>query len=96
MQWTWDPDKDEENKRKHTISFETAILVFRDPLFMTDINSYPYEERFQTVGMVNGDVILVIHTLTEGPFTIDTEAGRIISARKATPQERKSYEEGSF
>ena len=62
---------------------------------MTEMNSYPYEERFQTMGVVNDDVILVIHTLKEGPFTIDTEAGRIISARKATPQERKSYEEGA-
>ena len=96
MRLTWGPDKDEANKQKHEIGFGTAILVFRDPLFMTDINSYPYEERFQTVGMVNGDVILVIHTLTEGPFTADTEAGRIISARKATPQERKAYEEGAF
>lgn len=96
MRWTWDPDKDEANKRKHRISFDTAILVFRDPLFMTEMNSYPYEERFQTMGMVNDDVILVIHTLNEGPFITGTEAGRIISARKATPQERKSYEEGVF
>ena len=63
---------------------------------MTEINSYPYEERFQTIGMVNYDAILVIHTLNESPFTTDAEAGRIISARKATPQERKAYEEGSF
>ena len=96
MRWEWDPDKDEANKRKHKISFETAVLVFRDPLFMTEINSYPYEERFQTMGMVNEDVILVIHTLNEGPFLTDTEAGRIISARKATPQERNAYEEGAF
>ena len=96
MQWAWDPDKDEGNKRKHRISFNTAMLVFRDPLFMTEVNSYPHEERFQTMGMVNDDVILVIHTLSEGPFTANTEAGRIISARKATPQERRAYEEGAF
>ena len=82
MQWAWDPDKDEGNKRKHRISFNTAILVFRDPLFMTEFNSYPHEERIQTMGMVNDDVILVIHTLSEGPFTANTEAGRESSVRE--------------
>ena len=47
------------------------------------------------MGMVDEDVILVIHTLNEGAFLADTEAGRIISARKATPQERQAYEEGA-
>ena len=47
------------------------------------------EERWQTVGLVGGSVILpVAHTyIDEG----DEEVIRIISARKATPGERKAY-----
>ena len=29
-QWTWDPDKNRENQRKHGIRFENAIRVFDD------------------------------------------------------------------
>ncbi len=46
MRWTWDPNKNEANKRKHGISFETAERVFGDPLYKTEANPYPYEERF--------------------------------------------------
>ena len=72
---------------------------------MTDINPYPYEERFQTMGMVNGDVILVVHTFvhtfneaafTEAQFTTKTDAGKLISARKATPQDSRICGEGAF
>jgi uncharacterized DUF497 family protein len=44
--------------------------------------------------MIGQTVILVIHTWPEG--SNGEEAGRIISARKATPHERKAYEEGDF
>ena len=87
MIWTWDPNKNEDNKRKHRISFETAQHVFDDPLYITYNDPYLYEERFRTIGMVAGTLILVIHTLT------DSETGRIISARKPTRHEREAYEE---
>ena len=32
MSWTWDPDKAAANRVKHGLSFETAVLVFDDPL----------------------------------------------------------------
>lgn len=93
MSWTWDPNKNEDNKRKHRISFETAQHVFDDPLYITYNDPYPDEERFRTVGMVEGTLILVVHTLTDKETEIDAELGRIISARKPTRYEREIYEE---
>ena len=96
MHWTWDPNKNEINKQKHGISFETAELVFRDPLAVPGYDPYPYEDRFRTTGMVYGVVILVVYTLNESDFGSDDEFGRIISARRATPRERQRYEESRY
>ena len=93
MRWTWDPDKNEANMRKHGFSFEEAEFVFADPLFITEADPYLYEERFRTTGMVNGVIIFVVHTLTNISDSPDVETGRIISARKATRHERLAYEE---
>ena len=92
MNWTWDPNKNESNKLKHRISFEFAERVFEDPLYFTDNDPYPYEERYQAIGVVEGNLILVVHTLTSGEAETDSETGRIISARKPTPHERAAYE----
>ncbi len=89
MSWTWDEDKNDANKQKHGISFEVAQYVFDDSMLSTDNDPYPDEERFRTIGMVEGILILVVHTLTDG----DDETGRIISARKPTRHERQTYEE---
>ena len=93
MSWTWDPNKNDDNKRKHRISFEDAQRVFDDPLYSREEDPYLYEERFQTTGMVEGRLVLVVHTLTEHESGTDAETGRIISARKATRSERQAYEE---
>lgn len=93
MNCSRDPYKNEENKRKHGISFEVVQHAFNDPLAVTTINPYPYEERFATVGMVRGRLILVIHTLNEKDSDAAGEDGRIISARKPTRRERENYEE---
>ncbi|MEQ1866753.1 MAG: BrnT family toxin [Micropepsaceae bacterium] len=96
MAWTWDPEKDRANKRKHGIGFETARLVFDDPLALSRIDAaVREEERWQTVGAIGDATVLVVHTALEE--TDDGEVdGRIISARKATRHERKAYEEGEF
>ena len=93
MDWAWDPNKNEDNRHKHGISFEFASRVFDDPLHLTDLDPYLYEERFQTIGTVEGILILVVHTLTDEEVEADSETGRIISARKPTPHERAAYEE---
>lgn len=96
MRWTWDPDKNKANKRKHGISFETAELVFYDDLAVPGHDPYPDEDRYRITGMVNGVVLQVAYTLNESDFDEDDEFGRIISARKATPSERRRYEESQL
>ena len=96
MRWVWNAEKNAINKRKHGLSFETAILVFNDPLSASRRDVYPYEERWQTIGVIGGVVVLVVHTAPEFDTRTGEERGRIISARKATAHERRAYEEGDF
>lgn len=91
--FVWDEKKSRRNLAKHRISFETAALVFDDPCSLSRFDRVQGgEERWHTLGSAGGVVILlVVHADVE----IDgEEVIRIISARKATPQERRAYEEG--
>ena len=88
-----DETKNRRNCVKHGVSFEAATLVFDDPhaIGVPD-HTEEGEERWRTVGIAAGVVpLLVVHTHREEG---GEEYIRIISARKATPQERKIYEEG--
>ena len=96
MRWVWTAEKNASNRQKHKLSFETAALVFDDPLAMSRRDVYPDEERWQTVGLIGQVIVLVVHTLPEVDSRTGEENGRIISARKATPHERRRYEEGDF
>ena len=94
MRWIWDPQKNAENQRKHGLSFETAMLVFDDPLAASRLDASGEEERWQTIGAIGQVIVFVVHTWPERVG--DEEIGRIISARKATTHERNLYEEGNF
>jgi uncharacterized protein len=96
LRWTWDPKKGRTNLQTHGLSFETAQLVFEDPLALSRLDEASEEERWQTIGIVAGVVLLVVHTWPEPEEPNREEVGRIISARKATKHERKAYEEGEF
>ena len=96
MRWKWDDEKNRRNKRKHGLSFEAARYVFSDPSALTQSDSYPEEERYQTVGLVGEQIVLVVHTWPEVNRETNEATGRIISARKATAYERRAYEEGTF
>jgi len=90
LQFEWDPAKAAENLAKHGVSFEEAATVFRDTLSATgqDPDHSIDEERCVIFGVsASGRLLVVAHT--ERGDTI-----RIISARPATPGERKIYEEG--
>jgi uncharacterized DUF497 family protein len=93
MRCVWDEKKNRLNLAKHRISFETASLVFEDPHSISQFDRVKDgEERWQTLGVAAGmAVLLIAHAdcLESGEEVI-----RIISARKATPHERKIYEEG--
>jgi uncharacterized DUF497 family protein len=95
VRWTWDPGKSAANRAKHGLSFETAALVFDDPLHASKPDSHPDGDHWHTMGVVGSVLLLVVHTWPEE--TEDGEpVGRIISARKATAYERRAYEEGNF
>jgi uncharacterized protein len=92
MTWNWDAKKDKANKRKHGLSFALAQLVFNDPLALSRVDDFESEERWQTVGLIGGVTVFVVHTVSVSR----ADEGRIISARKATRHERKAYEDGTF
>jgi len=98
IRFEWDEAKNLANQRKHGVSFQQASQVFRDPMRMLVADRVvDGEQRWQTIGVVrkpSGGILLLLvaHTFREvvdpGVFV---EVVRIISARKATPLERKSY-----
>jgi hypothetical protein len=95
VEFIWDELKNRSNRQKHGVSFETAVLVFDDAHQVSrPERTVDGEVRWQTIGMVNGIyILLVTHTVSA---SADEEVIRIISARKATPQERRVYAEEGF
>jgi len=93
MRFDWDPAKDRKNLAKHGIGFDTARLVFDDPRAINIQDRHENgEERWQTLGCIGRTVILLVaHTYWVGDA--DEEVIRIISARKATYEERRNYEQ---
>ena len=86
----WDEGKASENVRKHGVAFAEAVTVFGDTFSVTiyDPDHSEDEDRFITIGISARLRHLVV---------VHSERGdnvRIISARKATRQERESYEKG--
>jgi uncharacterized DUF497 family protein len=88
----WDDDKAAANVRKHHVAFELAELVWDDPahIIVFDRNEND-EERWHAIGLVRG--ILILTVVHAHPMGGDENSIRIISARKATADERKRYEE---
>jgi uncharacterized protein len=87
----WDEAKASENLSKHSVSFAEASTVFADPLSRTipDPLHSGKEDRFVILGeSASGHTLVVVHTHRG-------ENVRIISARRATPRERKYYERGT-
>ncbi len=91
MEFEWNPNKAAINLKKHNISFQEATTIFDDPLSVTfpDPDHSIGENRYVIIGMSGaGQLLVVSHTDRE-------DQTRIISARRATRQERRFYEEGS-
>ncbi|MBX7234621.1 MAG: BrnT family toxin [Caldilineales bacterium] len=87
MHFEWDPRKAASNLSKHSISFDEAVTVFNDPMFITvmDDEHSEDEERYITVGLSNASrLLMVAHTDRNGLI-------RIISARRATKKEENFY-----
>jgi uncharacterized protein len=93
-EFQWDPAKALSNIRKHGVSFEEAATVFLDALALTvyDAASSQDEERWFTLGFAAGGRLLAVaHTYQD--IAPGRARVRIISARRATRRERRSYEE---
>ena len=92
MKFEWDEVKNDLNFKKHGIWFEEAQTVWTDPSSQEffDPEHSSQEERFIRVGYSTAQrILLIVFCEKENGRAI-----RIISARKATPKERKQYEEG--
>ncbi|OHX37713.1 hypothetical protein BJL95_07890 [Methylomonas sp. LWB] len=88
MKFEWDENKNQNNIRKHGVDFRQAVYVFADPfaLSMPDNEHSDDEERWLLLGKnLNEQILLVVHT-----FRYD-DMIRIISARKATQNEKATY-----
>ncbi|MCC5665852.1 BrnT family toxin [Nostoc sp. CHAB 5784] len=88
MEFEWDKNKNQQNIQKHGISFEEATEIFDGVVFTSIDERYDYEEiREISIGSIQGVVVITVaHTDRNGKI-------RLISARKATPKERRTYYE---
>jgi uncharacterized DUF497 family protein len=89
LQFEWDERKAIANERKHGVSFEEARTVFSDERarLIDDPDHSEEEERFVLLGLSSTlRLLLVCHC-----YRAEDSVVRIISARKATAHESKSY-----
>ena len=85
MEFEWDESKRISNIRKHGIDFYDISRVFSGSIVTIEDARFAYgEERFVTFGLFQGVVVAVVHTESQDYI-------RIISARKATKNERETY-----
>jgi uncharacterized DUF497 family protein len=87
MSFEWDYRNAASNLRKHGVDFADAVTVFDDPLALTMPDTRAGEQRFATLAAdATGRILVVVYTWRENAI-------RLISARRASPRERKRYEE---
>jgi len=89
MTFSWDDRKERENRRKHGISFDEATTVFADEKarLKHDPDHSKVEDRFVLLGFsAKLRVLVVVHAYRQNENEI-----RLISARKATRNERRQY-----
>jgi uncharacterized DUF497 family protein len=95
IRFEWDRKKAASNLAKHGLSFEMAREAFRDPQAHVEIDDrqHDHEERLVRIAMVGSRYLFVVYTERADPNSGD-EIIRIVSARKATSHERRTYHEG--
>jgi len=92
MKFEWDSEKAASNIQKHGISFDEAVTVFKDPLafIFDDITHSEHEHREIIIGTSALRRIILVCFVERLESVV-----RIISARPATRQEIKDYEENA-
>ena len=92
MKFKWDNNKEKTNILKHGVTFEQASYVFADPFVLNkfDDEHSDDEDRYVLLGKsLNETILVVVHTFKDKN---GLEFVRIISARKATKNEKKVYQ----
>ncbi len=79
----WHDEKAKSNRRKHGVGFEEAAQIFGSGI-LTRHETHETEDRYVAIGLAGIKALVVV-------FTQRRENIRIISARKATPSERRRY-----
>jgi len=88
VDFEWDETKAKSNFEKHGVKFEEAAEVFLDPFYQYgEASAEDEEEREFIIGYSLSPRLLL------AVYTERGERTRIISARPATREERKLYEE---
>ncbi len=84
--FVWDAGKAQSNVRKHGVAFEEAAAAFLDPLFVLVDASRNDEARDALIGFdATARLLYVVHVVVEA------EVLRLVSARRATPEEEVLY-----
>lgn len=86
MEFEWDPRKARLNRLKHRVAFADAVSVFGDDSALTVRQPHEGEDRFVTLGTDLFGRLLGVAYVHRGTRL------RLISARSATPRERRQYE----
>jgi uncharacterized DUF497 family protein len=90
IRFEWNPEKAAANRRKHGVSFEEAATCFDDPYGCYYRNEAPsYEDRLILIAYSQKQRLLFVVHAEVGRHSI-----RIVSARKASPTQRRLYELG--
>jgi hypothetical protein len=85
MDFEWDEKKRKANIKKHGIDFINAPMVFDSYTLTIEDDRFDYgEERFVSFGILEGRVVVIVHTENDDSI-------RIISIRRATKYEEKAY-----
>jgi len=85
VKFKWAESKRQSNLKKHGFDFKDAASVFTGEVVSVEDTRYDYgEERFATLGTLQGRIVQIIHTEQEDII-------RIISMRKATKYEERTY-----
>ena len=93
MDFEWDENKNQKNVLKHKMDFADAVHIFIDEnrIEKLDARRNYNEDRWQTLGITEFGILVIIYTERNNGNTI-----RIISARKANKKERQYYTKGSY
>ena len=85
MQFEWDEAKRQTNLHKRRLDFADAEIIFSGATFTVEDDRFEYgEDRYITLGLLKGQVIVIAHTERN-------ELIRIITMRKATKYEQQLY-----